>query len=180
MAITSDSGFICRQFIVKNPIIDFKNRVFGVSVSLPRRRIFTQLAKTKVSTVKVRGGVRSVMQVGLEAVENLEGTLGIDVVTEGELKGKGFLGMRKTKLVCTIGPACCSLDELEKLASGGMNVARLNMCHNTREWHRDVIRMIKRLNQEKGYCVSVMIDTEGTQIHVVDHGSPSSVKAEVN
>ncbi|KAK2649156.1 hypothetical protein Ddye_016645 [Dipteronia dyeriana] len=52
------------------------------------------------------------------------------------------------------------------------------MCHNTREWHCDVIRKIKRLNHEKGFCVSVMIDTEGSQIHVVDHASPSSVKAE--
>jgi pyruvate kinase len=71
------------------------------------------------------------------------------------------------------------LEDLEKLALGGMNVARLNMCHNGREWHRDVIRKIKRLNVTKGFCVSVMIDTEGSQIHVVDHGAPSSVKAEV-
>jgi pyruvate kinase len=36
------------------------------------------------------------------------------------------------------------------------------------------------LNEEKGFSVSVMIDTEGSQIHVVDHGAPSSVKVEVN
>lgn len=53
------------------------------------------------------------------------------------------------------------------------------MCHNLREWHQDVIRKIKMLNQEKGYSVSVMIDTEGNQIQVVDHCSSSSVKAEV-
>ncbi|XP_071691675.1 pyruvate kinase isozyme A, chloroplastic-like [Rutidosis leptorrhynchoides] len=104
--------------------------------------------------------------------------LGFDVVKEMELRENGFLGMRKTKLVCTVGPACCSYEELEELALGGMNIARLNMCHNTREWHQDVIRKIKKLNQEKGFCVSVMIDTEGSQIHVVDHGAPSSVKAE--
>jgi len=34
------------------------------------------------------------------------------------------------------GPACASDEQLEALASGGMNVARLNMCHNTRDWHR--------------------------------------------
>jgi pyruvate kinase len=54
------------------------------------------------------------------------------------------------------------------------------MCHNTREWHRDVIRKIKKLNEEKGFFVSVMIDTEGSLIHVVDHGAPSSIKAEVS
>nr|GFD14438.1 pyruvate kinase [Tanacetum cinerariifolium] len=81
---------------------------------------------------------------------------------------------------CTVGPACCSCEDLWNLAMGGMNVARLNMCHNTKEWHRDVIRNIKKLNSEKGFCVSVMIDTEGSQIHVADHGAPSSVKAEVS
>lgn len=108
----------------------------------------------------------------------LEGNLELDVAAERELREKGFLGLRKTKLVCTVGPACSSMEELERLALGGMNVVRLNMCHNTREWHCDVIRNIKRLNDEKGFCVSVMIDTEGSQIYVVDHGSPSSVKVE--
>lgn len=82
--------------------------------------------------------------------------------------------------MCTIGPACCSSDNLEKLALGGINVARLNMCHNTMEWHQDVIRKITNLNEEKGFSVSVIIDTEGSQIQIVDHGAPSSVKAEVN
>ncbi|EHA8589038.1 hypothetical protein COCNU_scaffold007709G000010 [Cocos nucifera] len=58
-----------------------------------------------------------------------------------------------------------------------MNVARLNMCHNTTEWHREVIEAIKRLNQEKGFCIGVMIDTEGSQMHMVGHGSASSIKA---
>ncbi|GJY76267.1 RNA-directed DNA polymerase, eukaryota, reverse transcriptase zinc-binding domain protein [Tanacetum coccineum] len=47
------------------------------------------------------------------------------------------------------------------------------------DWHRDVIRKIKNLNSEKGFCVLVMIDTEGSQIHVADHGAPSSVEAEI-
>ncbi|KAL3621062.1 hypothetical protein CASFOL_035974 [Castilleja foliolosa] len=146
------------------------------------------ISSQKFRASEPRYGVRaiqSVMQVGLEKNKEIstepkssKGVLGFDVVSESELREKGFLGMRKTKLVCTVGPACCSLDDLEKLALGGMNVARLNMCHNTREWHMDVIRRIKKLNEEKGYCVSVMIDTEGSQIHVVDHGAPSSVKAE--
>ena len=157
----------------KSSNADLGNRVSGVCFS----------AGGVSSGVKLR--VRATLQVDLEALEiprlddGADGRLGLDVVSEGELREKGFLGMRKTKLVCTIGPACCSLEDLEKLASSGMNVARLNMCHNTREWHRDVIRKIKKLNEEKGFCVSVMIDTEGSQIQVVDHGAPSSVKAEV-
>lgn len=111
-------------------------------------------------------------------VPSLEG-FGFDVVSEAELKERGFMGLRKTKLVCTVGPACCSEEELEGLARGGMNVARLNMCHNTREWHREVIRAIKRFNREKGFCIGVMIDTEGSQMHMVGHGSALSIKAEV-
>uniref|UniRef100_A0A5K1EK88 pyruvate kinase n=1 Tax=Nymphaea colorata TaxID=210225 RepID=A0A5K1EK88_9MAGN len=57
--------------------------------------------------------------------------LELDVVVEREMKEKGVLGVRRTKLVCTIGPASCSFDALEKLALRGMNVARLNMSHNT-------------------------------------------------
>lgn len=131
--------------------------------------------------------VRAALEVGLNRTtskksDNAYNTrgFGLDVVSEGDLREKGFLGLRKTKLVCTIGPACCSLEDLEKLALGGMNVARLNMCHGTKEWHLDVIRKIKKLNGEKNFSISVMIDTEGSQIHVVDHGSPSSVKVEVN
>ncbi|WCJ18056.1 Pyruvate kinase family protein [Euphorbia peplus] len=121
--------------------------------------------------------ITEVANVNEDSSENL-GVFGIDVVAESELREKGFLGMRKTKLVCTIGPACSSLEELVELAMGGMNVARLNMCHGTREWHRNVIRRIKKLNEEQGFCVSVMIDTQGSQIHVVDHGASSSIKAQ--
>ncbi|PNX55316.1 pyruvate kinase family protein [Trifolium pratense] len=61
------------------------------------------------------------------------GTLGLDVVSEGDLMVKGFKRLRNTKLVCMVGPACSSFEDLEKLTLGGMNVARLNMCHGTRE-----------------------------------------------
>ena len=60
--------------------------------------------------------------------------------------------MRRTKMVCTIGPACCSLEGLESLARQGMNVARLNMCHGTHEWHTDIINKIRQLNKEKGWA----------------------------
>ena len=58
----------------------------------------------------------------------------VDVVTAAELRENGLRSSRRTKLVCTIGPNTCGLDDLEALAAGGMNVARLNMCHGTREW----------------------------------------------
>ncbi|KAJ7557703.1 hypothetical protein O6H91_04G006100 [Diphasiastrum complanatum] len=102
----------------------------------------------------------------------------IDFVTEGELKENAFRSARRTKLVCTIGPSCSSSEQLEALAIGGMNVARINMCHGTKEWHRSVIRRIKTLNQEKGYSVTLMMDTEGSEIHMGDLGGAQSSKAE--
>ncbi|XP_076958934.1 pyruvate kinase isozyme A, chloroplastic-like [Bidens hawaiensis] len=102
----------------------------------------------------------------------------VDAVTEAELKENGFRSTRRTKLVCTIGPATCGFEELEALAVGGMNVARINMCHGTREWHKSVIDKVRRLNEEKGYAVAIMMDTEGSEIHMGDLGGASSAKAE--
>ncbi|RLN40268.1 pyruvate kinase isozyme A, chloroplastic-like [Panicum miliaceum] len=100
----------------------------------------------------------------------------MDMVSEAELWEKGFMGMRKTKLVCTVGPAC--VEALPALARGGMGVARVNLCHGGREWHRAAMRAVRRLNDEEGFCVSLMVDTEGSQLLVADHGGATSVKAE--
>ncbi|KAK1287965.1 hypothetical protein QJS10_CPB19g01096 [Acorus calamus] len=110
-----------------------------------------------------------------EAVATIE----VDAATEAEMKENGFRSTRRTKLVCTIGPATCGEEQLEALAVGGMNVARINMCHGTREWHRSVIRSVRRLNEEKGFAVAVMMDTEGSEIHMGDlGGSAPSARAE--
>ncbi|CAH9102804.1 unnamed protein product [Cuscuta epithymum] len=102
----------------------------------------------------------------------------VDAVTEAELKENGFRSTRRTKLVCTIGPATCGFEQLEALAVGGMNVARINMCHGTREWHQMVIERVRRLNEQKGFAVAIMMDTEGSEIHMGDLGGASSAKAE--
>ncbi|GFP86057.1 pyruvate kinase isozyme a chloroplastic [Phtheirospermum japonicum] len=101
----------------------------------------------------------------------------VDAVTEAELKENGFRSTRRTKLISTIGPATCKPEQLEALAVGGMNVARINMCHGTREWHREVIQRVRKLNEEKGYAVAIMMDTEGSEIHMGDLGGASSAKA---
>ncbi|TYJ03316.1 hypothetical protein E1A91_A12G019200v1 [Gossypium mustelinum] len=175
MAVATSDSILARSLIT-----DRRSTNFGLKNEVCRGKVVPCRAGGKVKGKgKGRVEVKAVVQIGgLEEVKKAKDEMGLDVVSEEELREKGFLGMRKTKLVCTIGPACCSLQDLEKLALGGMNVARLNMCHNTRDWHRDVIKKINQLNEEKGFCVSVMIDTEGSQIHVLDHGAPSSVKAE--
>ncbi|KDP44555.1 hypothetical protein JCGZ_16388 [Jatropha curcas] len=174
MAVSSDSVL---KIFTKHPSFNLKNEFLGNAAGACRVSCNARKQRNKGRII----GVKAVAEASFKALEGFDKVkleLGLDSVAEKELRENGFTGMRKTKLVCTIGPACCSLEDLEKLAKGGMNVARLNMCHNTREWHRDVIRKIKTLNAEKGFCVSVMIDTEGSQIHVVDHGAPSSLKAE--
>ncbi|KAG8062087.1 hypothetical protein GUJ93_ZPchr0003g17751 [Zizania palustris] len=108
------------------------------------------------------------------SVSAVEGAM--DVVSEAELQEKGFMGLRKTKLVCTVGPAC--VEALPGLARGGMGVARVNLCHGGRDWHRAAMREVRRLNEEEGFCVSLMVDTEGSQLLVADHGGAASVKAE--
>ena len=82
--------------------------------------------------------------------------------------------MRKTKIVCTIGPKTCHYEQLQKLAEGGMNVARLNMSHGTHEWHLQVIKQIRTLNEKGQYSIAIMLDTKGPEIRSGD------LKKEIN
>ena len=100
----------------------------------------------------------------------------VDVALVRELRENGFRSTRSTKLICTIGPATSGYEQLEQLANNGMNVARLNMCHGDREWHREVIERIRKMNEELGYSVAVMVDTEGSEVHIGDLGQPRSVQ----
>ena len=68
---------------------------------------------------------------------------------EADLVENGARSTRRTKLVATIGPACCSPQQLEALASGGMNVARMNMCHGSHQWHRYVSIEIGRSGENE-------------------------------
>lgn len=62
----------------------------------------------------------------------------------------GFRSTRRTKIICTIGPASSDAKTLGELAAAGMNVARLNMCHGDHAWHKALIHRIRTLNKEKG------------------------------
>ena len=56
--------------------------------------------------------------------------------------------MRKTKIVCTIGPASCGEDTIRQMCLAGMNVARLNFSHGTHEDHLKCIQTIKKVREE--------------------------------
>ncbi|GGA81949.1 pyruvate kinase [Ornithinibacillus halotolerans] len=72
--------------------------------------------------------------------------------------------MRKTKIVCTIGPASESVEELVKLMEAGMNVARLNFSHGDYEEHGARIRNIREAAEKTGKTVAILLDTKGPEI----------------
>jgi len=74
--------------------------------------------------------------------------------------------MRKTKIVCTIGPASESPENLRKLIEAGMNVARLNFSHGDFEEHGNRIRNIKKVREELGKTVAILLDTKGPEIRL--------------
>lgn len=74
--------------------------------------------------------------------------------------------MKKTKIICTIGPACESEEILEGMIRAGMNVARLNFSHGTHEEHKNKIEMIKRVRDRMGQPVAIMLDTKGPEYRI--------------
>jgi pyruvate kinase len=74
--------------------------------------------------------------------------------------------MRKTKIVCTIGPSSESLDMLKKLISAGLNVARLNFSHGDFEEHGNRIINIRRACKELNSTVAILLDTKGPEIRL--------------
>jgi pyruvate kinase len=72
--------------------------------------------------------------------------------------------MRKTKIVCTIGPASESEEMLEKLMNAGMNVARLNFSHGSHEEHKGRIDTIRKVAKRLNKTVAILLDTKGPEI----------------
>ena len=74
--------------------------------------------------------------------------------------------MRKTKIVCTIGPASESEEVLRELCLNGMNVARLNFSHGTHDEHLERINRIKKVRKELGLPIAIMLDTKGPEFRI--------------
>ncbi len=83
--------------------------------------------------------------------------------------------MRKTKIVCTVGPACNTKEMLLKMIDAGMNVARVNMSHGTHESLIDVFATIREAIDESGKNVAIMIDTKGPEVRVTTFEGGSAV-----
>ena len=74
--------------------------------------------------------------------------------------------MRKTKIICTIGPASENAETLKKMCQAGMNVARLNFSHGTHEEQQKKIDLIKQVRQELGLPLAIMLDTKGPEYRI--------------
>ncbi|MFT0802108.1 pyruvate kinase [Bacillus swezeyi] len=81
--------------------------------------------------------------------------------------------MRKTKIVCTIGPASESIEKLTQLMEAGMNVARLNFSHGDFEEHGARIQNIREAASKLGKDIGILLDTKGPEIrtHTMENGS---------
>lgn len=85
--------------------------------------------------------------------------------------------MRKTRLICTIGPSTQSLAMLEVLANAGMDIARLNFSHGSQKSHGQVISKIKTLNKTRSKPVAIMLDTQGPEIRTAQQEASLRLQA---
>ncbi|MBR4880974.1 MAG: pyruvate kinase [Clostridia bacterium] len=74
--------------------------------------------------------------------------------------------MRKTKIVCTLGPASANEATIEQMLLAGMSIARLNFSHGTHEGHREYIELFRRVRDRLELPAGVMLDTKGPEIRV--------------
>ncbi len=74
--------------------------------------------------------------------------------------------MRKTKIICTIGPACDNEETLTRMCLNGMNVARLNFSHGTLNEHQQKIDLVKSVREKLGLPIAIMLDTKGPEYRI--------------
>lgn len=84
--------------------------------------------------------------------------------------------MRKTKIVGTIGPASDSEEMLRKLFEAGLNVCRLNFSHGSHEEHLKRINLIKKVREDMGLPIAIMLDTKGPEIRIGKFQHPNGIE----
>lgn len=83
--------------------------------------------------------------------------------------------MRKTKIICTLGPAVDNDEMVKKLIQNGMNCARFNFSHGTHEEHRERMNRVKRISEEMNVPIALMMDTKGPEIRLKNFAEGSVV-----
>ncbi|HEV2046353.1 MAG TPA: pyruvate kinase [Chthoniobacterales bacterium] len=84
--------------------------------------------------------------------------------------------MRKTKIICTLGPATEKTETLRKLIAQGADVFRLNMSHASHEWVREIVPRIRKLANKVAKPIGILLDTQGPAIRTGDLKSPLRLK----
>ena len=79
--------------------------------------------------------------------------------------------MRKTKVICTIGPASENEEVLTQMCLAGMNVARLNFSHGSHEEHKAKIELIKRVREKLDMPIAILLDTKGPEYRIKSFAS---------
>lgn len=74
------------------------------------------------------------------------------------------MSTKRTKIVCTMGPATESDEVLRELIKNGMNVARFNFSHGSHAYHRQNIERVRSISEELGIPVAIMLDTKGPEV----------------
>ena len=74
--------------------------------------------------------------------------------------------IRKTKIVCTIGPACSDEKTITEMCLAGMNVARMNFSHNTHKDHEERINLVKKVREKLGLPIAILLDTKGPEYRI--------------
>ena len=86
--------------------------------------------------------------------------------------------MRKTKIICTIGPASENEEVLTQMCLAGMNVARLNFSHGSHPEHEQKVALIKRVRQKLNLPIAILLDTKGPEYRIKTFvGGKITVKA---
>jgi pyruvate kinase len=80
--------------------------------------------------------------------------------------------MRRTKIICTVGPATANFETLERMHAAGMSIVRLNMSHADHESAAKIIGWIRTLNRKVEQPVAVLLDTQGPEIRTGDLEQP--------
>lgn len=84
--------------------------------------------------------------------------------------------LKKTKIVCTLGPASSDKETIIKLINNGMNVARINFSHSSPEKSKGLIKLLKEIREELEVPLSIMLDTKGPEVRLYGYENPIPIK----
>ena len=82
---------------------------------------------------------------------------------------------RRAKIVCTLGPATCTAEQVGALVDAGMDIARLNFSHGSRADHERTYRLVREASDRSGHCVGVLADLQGPKIRLGRFAGGSAV-----